>query len=156
MAEKMASGDWMQYLTKLEETLNEYFGKKAPALPENWKKFLAKVAPYLIIISAVLSIPAIMAIFGTAKLLGSAVPGAMMYFNTWEYKMSWAFMVVALALEIMAVPSLFKLEKKGWNLMFYASLLGVIQNAVLFNFFGLIIGALISFYVLFQIRSQYK
>ena len=76
--------------------------------------------------------------------------------------MSWAFMVVALALEIMAVPSLFKLEKKGWNLMFYASLLGVLQNALMTvfvrfsNVFGLILGAVISFYVLFQIRNQYK
>jgi len=40
--------------------------------------------------------------------------------------------------------------------MFYASLLGAVQNAVSFNLGGLVVGTLLSLYILFQIKSYYK
>ena len=58
------------FLGKLEEFGHEYLVKKAPfQLPDGFKEFLVKIAPYAIIIVAVLAVPAILALFGLSSSL---------------------------------------------------------------------------------------
>jgi len=72
------------------------------------------------------------------------------------FSLTMVFTVVTLVLELIALPGLFKRSKSGWNFIFYASLVGIIQSVVSFSLGGLIIGGLVGLYVLFQVREYYK
>jgi hypothetical protein len=56
----------------------------------------------------------------------------------------------------MAIPGLFKRTKSAWNLMFYASLVNILSNLFDGSLISAAIGAVISWYFLFQIRRFYK
>ena len=62
---------------------------------------------------------------------------------------------ITLILEIMALPGLFKQQRKSWNLLYYSVLASALYNLLSLNLFGLIIGTLISLYILFQIKKSY-
>jgi hypothetical protein len=143
--------------------LNEYMVKKAPfALPMGAKEFIVKVAPYLVIISAVLCIPIILAAIGLSAFL---TPFAMMGGYGYMYGSGWGFSVIislavaviSLILEIIAVPGLFKRTKKAWRLVFYASIVSFIGGILsISGIVSAIIGAIIGWYILFQVRELYK
>lgn len=159
MAEQ-TSGNVKATLGSLEETLDLYFGKKAPALPKDIKEILVKLAPYLAILGVVLSIPAILAVLGIGAIFApfGMMGGWMTGRVFWGagYYINMAFLIVMVILEALAISGLMKRTKAGWNYMFYASLVNILQNAVSFNLGGLIIGGVISFYLLFQVREYYK
>lgn len=139
----------------LEETLDLYFGKKAPALPPGIKEFLVSIAPWIVLISVVISLPAVLALIGISSFM---MPVAYMAYagGGTMWMVSAAFLAVTIVLEALAIPGLFKRRKQGWNLVFYSALLTVVYNAVSLNLIGGIVGALISFYLLFQLRSHYN
>jgi predicted membrane protein len=60
-----------------------------------------------------------------------------------------------IVLQLMAIPGLFKRQEKAWRLMFYSSVLSLVQQLFSFNLGGMVIGAIISFYFLFQVKSKY-
>ncbi len=152
----MAKKSVQTHVSSLEDTLNEYFGKKAPQLPIGAKEAIVKFAPWVTLVLLVLGLPAVFLLFGLGALLTpfSYVVGGV-HFGL-SYTLSLIILAATLVLEALAIPLLMKRSKKGWNFIFYASLLGVVSNIVSFNLGSLIIGALISFYILFQIRSYYK
>lgn len=141
--------------SQLEDTLNEYFGQKAPALPTGVKDFIVKIAPWLVLLGVIVSIPAVLALFGLSlfvapiSMMGGANQGI-------AYLASMAILVVSVILDALAIPGLFKRAKQGWNFVFYASLLSLLQSAINLQLVSLVVGALISFYILFQIRDYYK
>jgi len=149
------SGDWKKMLADFINTLDLYFGKKAPTMPENIKELIVKYSPYLSIIMLVLTLPAILFAFGITGLI---MPFA--YANSFRTGFSFSFSalisLVAMALEIAAIPGLFKRTKKSWEYLFYASLVGLLSSLLSLNLSSLIIGGVISFYILFQVRSYYK
>jgi hypothetical protein len=145
------------FVGKVEGWLDEYMVTKAPfQIPMGGKEFLAKIAPYLIIISAVLTLPAILAFFGLTMFVA---PLAMM-----TGSMGWGLfgiinlvtMVTTVVLNVMAVPGLFKRTHAGWKLLFYASLVSFIGGVLSPYPVGAIIGAIISWYILFQVKVLYK
>lgn len=144
-----------KYLTQIEKKLDLYFGKKAPAMPENIKEFIVKYSPYLTIVVLIFALSAILFAFGLTTL---AMPFA--YVGGLHQGFSFSFTALislaALVLEVMAIPGLFKRTKKAWQYMFYASLITLISSLLSLNLGSLIIGGAISFYILFQIRSYYK
>ncbi|MDD4938510.1 MAG: chromate transporter [Candidatus Shapirobacteria bacterium] len=152
---KTEKRDWKNILVDLEKKLNIYFGEKAPQLPKSIKDFIVKIGPYLALIGIILSLPAIVASIGIGAMMApwalSGKLGSGVHFSFWTL-----FSLVVVVLEIMAIPGLFKRNKNAWNLLFYASLVGVISGLLSFNLGNLIIGTIISWYVLFQIRSYYK
>lgn len=142
-------------LNSLEETLDTYFGQKAPSLPPGVREFIVKIAPWLILISVILSIPALLALFGISAVVlpmsgyyGYNPAGPM-------WIVSMVLLAITVVLEALAIPGLLKRNKFGWNLIFYSVLVSLLSNLVIMNLLGLVIGALISFYLLFQIRSYY-
>lgn len=142
-------------LGQIENTLDTYFGQKAPKLPGDIQNIIVTYGPWLIGLFVLLSIPGLLTAFGLGSTL--APVGFMMGRQVGTYyTLSWIFLALILALEAMAVPGLLKKKKSAWNLMFYASLVSAVQSIVLFDFFGLIIGSVISFYILFQIRHHYR
>ena len=142
---------------QLESLLDEYMVKKAPfALPKEVKEFIAKVSPYLIIIFAVMTLPIILGAIGLTAVL---TPFAMMGGYAWGFGtiVSMVVAVVTLIMEVVAVPGLFKRTRASWNLVFYASIVSLVGGILsIHGIFGAIIGAIIGWYILFQVKELYK
>lgn len=143
-------------LGKLEDTLNEYFVKKAPfQLPDGVKEFIVTFGPWITLVLLVLTLPIILVALGLSAFLapfaflGGARAGA-------TFGLSTVFTIAWFALEAFALPGLFARKKSGWNLLFYATLVSALESLINLNIAGLILGALIGWYFLFQIRSHYK
>lgn len=146
------------FVAKVEAWLDEYMVAKAPfQIPMAGKEFLAKVAPYLIIIFSVLALPAILALFGITAFL---TPVAMVAGGG----MGWGFfgivsaitVIISLVLEVMAIPGLFKRTHASWRLLFYASLVSLVGGLLSYNPISGLISAIIGWYILFQVKELYK
>lgn len=147
-------------ISELENILDTYMVKKAPFnLPPEVKKFIVKIAPYLVIISAIFALPLIFAAIGLSALLAPfAVLGGHGVF-VWGVGSSIFFLLnlIAFGMEILAIPGLFKKTKSAWNLVFYASIVSLIAGVLsISGFFGAIIGAIIGWYIIFQVKDEYK
>lgn len=144
---------------QLETLLDEYFGKKAPAMPENIKETLVSFAPYLAIIGIVISLPAIFAILGIGAMMGpfSAFFGApyMMSYGA-IYYIGVVGLIISAVLEALAIQGLFKRSMSAWKLMYYASLVTFVASVLQGNLSSAIIGGLIGLYILFQVRNKYN
>jgi MFS family permease len=148
-------------VNQLESLLDEYMVKKAPfALPIGLKEFIVKVSPYLVIIFAILTLPIIFAAIGLSAFLAPfAMMGAAWGGYGWGFGLgaiiSLVAAVITLIVEAMAVPGLFKRTRGGWRLVFYATIISLIGSILSFNIVGGIIGAIISWYILFQVKDMY-
>jgi len=132
-------------------TLNLYFGQKAPQIPKAGKEIIVKIAPYAAIVGAIITIPAVLALIG----LGT-------YFSRFSYgygyggfQISAILSAIIIILEIIAIPGLFKRNATGWNFSFYAILVGAVQQLLTMQIAGLIISLVIGLYILFQVRPYY-
>jgi len=141
--------------SQLEATLQEYFGKKAPALPSAWKEIIVKFSPYVMLIILVISLPALLALLGVGSMLlpfsyvGGLGAG-------YQYTLSLVSSVITIVLSALAIPGLFKRQIGAWRLLFYSTLLQMVINLVTLNLGGFIIGGAISLYILFQVKELYK
>lgn len=152
-----AGGNSKNPLQQLEDVLSEYLVKKAPyTLPPNIKETLVKFAPWLTIIVFVISLPLLLLAFGL-----SSFADRLMFLGGGYYGIgfSWTLhlwlMVFAMALELLALPGLFKRTKSAWKLLFYSVLVSFVAG--LFNFsVGQLLGTILSFYFLFQVKELYK
>jgi len=145
------SADWKTYLTKAEDFLADIFEKKAPALPENAKEAIVKYGPYVMIVMLVLAVPALLGLLGLAG--GLSVATGM---GGLSVLLSVVFLIVNLVLEGLSIPLLLKRKMGGWKFSFYSSLASAVYSLVSGNYIGLVLGTIISFYILFQIRSKYS
>lgn len=147
-------------LAQFESMLDEYMVKKAPfQIPVNGKEFIVKVSPYLVIIGAVLFLPALLgllgltAVFSPFSMMGGYMMGA--YWG-WYAKISLITSIAVFALEIMAIPGLFKRTKGAWRLIFYATLVSLLGSVLAGNILGGAVSAIIGWYILFQVKELYK
>lgn len=145
-------------LAQLEGTLNEYFGKKAPALPQNAKEIIVKIAPFLAIVSIVLTLPAIMLLLGLGGLTTALAPlggvnSVALVPTMW---VSILLLIPVVVLEVMAIPGLFAKTAKAWKYMYWAQLITIVSSLIQLNIVGALLSALIGFYILFQVKSFYK
>jgi hypothetical protein len=143
-------------IARLEAVLDEYMVKKAPfTLPLEWKEFLVQISPYLVIISVILSLQAIL---GITKMSTLADPLGMMrgYGWGWGAVISLIATFFALVLQAKALPGLFKRTHEAWRLVFFASIVLCVGSLLALHFFNGLIGALIGWYILFQVKELYK
>lgn len=145
-------------LDQLEVTLNDYFGKKAPQLPKNIREILVNIAPYLEILSAIITIPSLFVLLGLGGVATVVAPmgGAQSVSTLPTMWIGIALMIPVVILQLLAIPGLFGRKLVGWKYIYWASIISFVSNLVELNIIGAIIGALIGFYILFQIRSYYK
>ena len=145
-------------MNSLITTLELYFGKKAPQMPRGLKEFIVKVAPYLIILGVIITGLSLLAILPLV-LGSSAIYSAMPMMSAYgSHSTLWLGLIIAAAtvvLQIMAIPGLFKRTSKSWDLVFYASLVGLVHMLISMNLVVLVINAVISWYILFQVRPYY-
>lgn len=140
-------------MDQLNSTLDLYLVKKAPGIPARWQEVLVKYLPWITLIFLVLSLPAVLALFGISALVAPlAVAGG----YGGSYTIAVIFLAVSLVLEGLAIPGLFKRSIQGWNMLFYSALVGAIYSLLTMNIFSLIVGTLLWLYILFQIKSHYK
>lgn len=140
-------------MDELIKFLDLYLVKKAPALPKNVKEVLVKYAPWITLIVLVLALPALLAIFGLGSVFSYAMFGVRLGA---AYYLSLLFLLVTVVLQGMSIKGLFARTKNGWNLVFYSILVNAVYSLLAGNWGGLIIGTLISLYIVFQIREYYK
>lgn len=146
-------------MNELEKVLTEYFGQKAPQMPMGLKTFLVSIAPYLAILGVAM---AVLAIFPLIS-LSSYGYGIMSNYGMMQGSYFGSMMIISLVamiamagLEVMAIPGLFAKTLTGWRYMFYAQLVSLVSSLLMMNIIGFIIGAVIGFYILFQVKSLYK
>ena len=154
------NGNQVSALTaQIDTALEPYFLKKAPQLPANIREIIVKIVPYFTVIGVIIAAMGLLLAVGitavaTPALLflggmggAQAVAGGVV---------GLVFLVIQGILEAMAIPGLFKRQKAAWNLLFLANIVGAIYNLISLNIIGLVVGFLISFYLLYQIKSYYK
>lgn len=146
---------YKSYLTKLENILDEYLIKKAPSLPKSVTDFIVAVMPYLTVIFLILALPLVLALIGISAFVlpFAAVAGIGTGFS---YFAGIIVTIITMVLEIMALPGLFKRQKRSWTLLYWVALIGGVNSILSLNLWGLVIGTGLSLYILFQIKSYYK
>lgn len=144
-------------MDSLSKTLEEYLVKKAPVLPKNFKEFLVKVAPWLEIVGVILTIPAILSLWGfNAVMYGTPYGGYVAASSGSSFTLPVIFLIVYFVLMLLAIPGLFSRTKAGWNYVYYSILVNAIYLLLSMQIFGMIVSGLISLYLLFQVKSYYK
>ena len=151
----------MNYLSQLTKTLDEYYAK-SPALPANVKETLVSFAPWLALIAGVLALLSGVSLFGLLGLATSVMPYAVAAgvggFAITAI-LSLLVLLVTGVIYLLAFSPLKGKKVKGWNLMFYAMLLYVLSSVVTLRPFGIVeslVGFLIGYYFLYQVKSYYK
>lgn len=144
-------------LKPLFKVLDDNYSK-VPALSSNLRENLVKIAPWLSLIGGILLV---WAAYGLYVLATSPVVGYIAAMGGFSY--AWIISAVVLlvggVLELLAFSPLKARKEKGWNLLFYASLLYVLSSVVRLSLGGIIfsvIGFLIAYYFLYQVKSYYK
>ena len=147
-------------MEQLEKFFEDLFLKKVPyQLPVSAKETIVKVAPWITLVILVLSIPAILAIFGMGSLVGGMGLAFGVRLGT-IYYLSIAVLAVQVVLMGLSISGLMKREIKGWKLVYYSSLVsvvyGIISSYGLGNIIWSLLGSAIGLYILFQVKSYYK
>ncbi len=158
----------------IETKLDELLVKKAPyQLPENFKKSLAKVLPWLALLGGVLSLLSAWGVYEALSWAGSLMSmtnelGAYGYYGGYSAAygpMLWlsvALLVAEAVLFFMAFSPLKAYKKRGWDMLFWLSLINVVYTVFslivtpnVMQFLVSIIGSVIGLYLLFQVRSRF-
>lgn len=141
----------------LVETLEKFFAS-APALPKNAKEVIVNITPLLAIIFGILGI---LGAIGGLGLLTASSP--LMFFGGAEGVSAYGggfiaalFWLASSALLVAAFPGTSARKSNGWNMLFWSEIISVAGSLVSLSFVSGIIGGLIGFYLLFQIKSYYK
>lgn len=151
-------------LAKFEAWLYDLLVSKAPVqLPPKAKEVLVTVAPWAVLVVAVLLLPTIFAVFSLGTTLSGVYDAYIIATAGPIYYVGIAILVVQVVLMALSIVPLMKRQRNGWLLAFYSSTISVVYSAVAalgyFNLGNLVmglIGAAIGYYVLFQVRSYYK
>ena len=128
---------------------------KVPSLPKGATDFLVVIVPWISLVFGALMILGSLSAFGLTAVFS---PFSAMSQGAGFAASLMIIAVVGIAqgvLMLVAFPSLRKNKEKGWNLLFWSEILGLVSVIVGLSIGG-VIGALIGFYFLFQIRSYYK
>ncbi|GGM80123.1 hypothetical protein GCM10010967_09880 [Dyadobacter beijingensis] len=144
----------MESKLPLEKELEPIFLQKFPPFSESVKEFLAQYGPYILLILSLIGVLGLLTALGVGGALFGA-GGAVAVGIGFNYYVGLAFSIVALVMYLLAFSPLKARKRAGWNLLYYALLIGLVSNLIQLSIFGFIIGGLIGFWVLFQIREKY-
>ena len=137
------------------KSLEEWFAK-LPNLPKGANDVIVKLAPWLALIFGILGVLGSLAATGILAVLSPfmALGGGLTMAAGGV--IGGVLALISSALMLMAFPGLRDRKMAGWKWSFYSQLVSVVSSLVAFNLFGAVIGALIGFYILFQIKGYYK
>lgn len=143
----------MESKLPLEKELEPIFLQKFPPFSESVKEFLVQYGPYIILILSVIGVLGLLTALGVGgAIFGAGGASIGIGFN---FYLGIALGIITLVLYLMAFSPLKARKRAGWNLLYYALLIGLVSNLIQLSIFGFIVGGLIGFWVLFQIREKY-
>lgn len=128
---------------------------KAPALPKGARDFLFAVTPWIALIFGILTILGSLSAFGLSAVFSPFASYSSGVGFAAGLMIASALGIVQGVLMVASFPGLRKAQLRGWNLLFWAEVLGIVSSVVLVSVAG-VIGGLIVLYLLFQIKSYYK
>jgi hypothetical protein len=133
--------------------LDYYLVKKAPfQIPDTAKEWLVQYGPWITIALLVITLPVLLALLG----LGTAL----MPFGGLGYATGFGYLAITILIElgltVASLPGLFARKMSGWTLLFYARIVGAVSTLLAGDLIAALVGALISLYILFQVRGLYK
>lgn len=146
-------------LIKIDQELTTVF-KNAPHLPKKVTEVLVKIAPYMVLVSGLFMITGgLQSIFGARSFhrlldLWANIPPIYFY-------LSGLIQIGAGVLSVMAYKPLKEKQAEGWMMLLLLNFISIILNFITLLFFrqglfGLLLGALLGFYVLYELRYAYK
>lgn len=138
------------------DTMGEWFDK-FPPLPKNWRDTLARISPVLALVFGILGILVAISGLGTLTFLSPLAVMGGAGGIVGMGMVSILIYLVASVLLLAAYPGLKAKKYSGWKLLFWSEIINLVGGVI--NLHGLvsaIIGALIGFYIIFQIRSYFK
>lgn len=131
---------------------------KAPHLPQHVRETLVNIAPWLALVFGILGLFAIL----SAGTFGSMLSMRFLGMSMMQVPLAIGLLAGLLAslLDLAAYKPLTKREKKGWNYLFYGTVLMLVAMLVNLSF-GLaeptgLLGELVGFWLLFEVRGFYK
>ena len=146
-------------LAALEGWLAPIFAQ-APHLPASFREFLATIAPWLSLIFGILGL---IALLSAGVLLSVA---SLSFMTGGISEVAWVISVlaglIAAVLQILAFSPLKKRQKKGWNYIFYGTIIttaaAIIEIAIGYgsSAIGTVIGTVIGLWLLFEVRPLYR
>ena len=143
--------------TDVIETMGQWFGK-FPPLPKSWRDTLARIAPILSLIFGILGV--IVGIGGLGLLTATSplafLGGAQTMSSYGTGIISVVIYLVGSILLLASYPGLKAHKVKGWKLLFWSEAVNLVGGIVSLAILSAIVGALIGFYLIFQIKSYYK
>ena len=135
----------MKYTSKFEEMLDDIFVDNGPMrISKNVRTVIVEVVPWLLALSAIFQL-----VFVWNNRFGSLI----------EMVLNGSIAV----LYLLAFTKLLKLQKEGWNLIYYSCLIGLLlslyhtvqSGSFIITLGFMLITQYITFYLLFQIRSEF-
>ena len=164
-------------IKKFEDTIQGWL-KPIPHLPTTWRKWISDNVWWITLVGVILSVIGLfgllivllgaMSFFGANSVFyGAYVPATYSGMQLFAGFVQLLFLVATVAITAMAIMPLRLMSKKGWDFLFLAFLIGIVAQVVgavlMTNPSGIIttllsdlIGAAISAYFLFEIRSYFK
>ena len=142
-------------LKQLEDFLQLHLVTKAPyTLTPKTKELIVQFTPWATVVVFVLTLPLVLGALGLSLFLSPFLfVGGMHGYST--NILSLLLFAVTIVLELMAIPGLFKRQMGAWNLMYYAVLIRAVADLLRFDVVSALL-AVVSLYLLFQVRSYYK
>lgn len=140
--------------TNLQSMMEEWF-KKLPPLPANAVDTIFKITPILALVFGILGVLLSIAGLGVLSILApvAVIGGVAPHYGLGIIAtIGW---LISSVMMLMAYPGLKAGKMGGWNLMFWSEVVNVV-TAVIGITFGNVVGALIAFYLLYQIKPKYK
>lgn len=137
-------------------TMQSWFDK-APALPANVREVIVNITPYIALIFGVLGVcgalagVGLLSAFAPLAMFGG-VSGMSSYGGSFVAAVIW---LVSSALLLAAFPGTRAKKMSGWTLLFWSEVVSLVGSVVALSIVSGLIGALIGFYLLFQIKSYY-
>jgi FtsH-binding integral membrane protein len=140
--------------------------KNLPNFPEGLANFIVTIAPWLTLLGGIFSIfgalSAVTVVLGADALMRSldaAYVSPVMY-GTWYYLVVAIFGVLIGILYLKAFSPLKDRKLSGWYMLFWATIINLVSSAIAVIYaptaiIGALIGAAISFYILFKVKSYY-
>lgn len=148
----------------IEGWLETYLVKKAPfQIPANGREWLVKAAPWIDLVLLILLLPAILLVFSVGSFVGVVNPAIGVAVGP-LYWLAILVLVVQAVVMGVALPGLFKRKRSAWKLLFWATLVSIAYGLVgwagtptdIGGLFWSLLSAVISLYILFQIRDYYR
>lgn len=140
-------------LVSLEEKIMSFF-KSLPKLPKEFVDFIVNIGPYLVLIGGIFSVLALLTLFSVGSFL-FYVASPFVGIRSFSFYFSIIGSVIAGLMMITSFTDLKNKKLLGWRLVFWAENISVLFNLISLNLFGAVISALISWYILSQIKERY-